>query len=65
MQHPPSRFVKVAAVSRFLVRHPKLSRFLVHIPGASRFLPAVATVPHITPTFTRKARPRPRPRYGL
>ena len=28
-----------AAVSRFLVCHPKLSRFIAQIPGASKFLP--------------------------
>src|SRR5205085_7293518 len=35
-----SRFLQAeaAAVSRFLVRHPKLSRFVAHIPGASKFL---------------------------
>ena len=70
MQPTPSRFLKVAVpapVSRYLVAHPKFSRFVARIPGVSRFfrLPAVATVPHITPTFTRKAKPRPRPRYGL
>jgi len=28
MQHIPSRFLKAAAVSRFLIRHPKISRFI-------------------------------------
>ena len=43
MQHAPSRFLKAAAVSRFLVRHPKLSRFIAaHVPAASRFLPLPA-----------------------
>ena len=56
-QHAPSRFFKIAAVSRFLVRHPKLSRFIAHIPGASKFLllPKVATVAHVAPVYNEKA----------
>ncbi len=52
-----------AAVSRFLVRHPKLSRFLAHIPGASKFLPlpAVATVQHVAPVYNARARKARRP----
>ena len=64
MQHAPSRFLKAAAVSRFLVRHPQLSRFIAeHVPHASRYLdlPAVATVPHVAPKFTARARPKPPP----
>ena len=63
MRHAPSRVLKAAAVSRFLVRHPKLSRFIAeHVPGASRYLdlPAVATVPHVAPIYNAKA-PKPRP----
>jgi hypothetical protein len=63
MQHAPSRFLKAAAVSRFLVRHPQLSRFIAeHVPGASRYLPlpAVATVPHVAPVYNAMA-PKPRP----
>jgi hypothetical protein len=54
-----SRFIaaEAAAVSRFLVRHPKLSRFIAHIPGASFLpLPAVATVPHVAPVYNARAR---------
>jgi len=73
-----SRFIKAeaAAVSRFLVRHPKLSRFIAHIPGASRFLklPAVGparrtlgeeggTKPCIAPVYNAKARPRRAPKF--
>jgi hypothetical protein len=63
MRHAPSRVLKAAAVSRFLVRHPKLSRFIAeHVPHASRYLdlPAVATVPHVTPVYNARA-PKPRP----
>jgi hypothetical protein len=57
-----------AAVSRFLVRHPRLSRFLAHVPAASKFLPlpTVATVPpvrrslgeggHVAPVYNARAR---------
>lgn len=56
-----------AAVSRFLVRHPKLSRFLAHVPGASKFLPlpAVATVQHVAPVYNARARKVPRPSFRL
>jgi len=58
-----SSFIRAekAAVSRFLVRHPKLSRFIAHIPGASKFLPLpkVATTPHVAPVYNARAR-RPR-----
>ena len=55
-----------AAVSRFLVRHPKLSRFIAHIPGASKFLhlPAVATIVHIAPVYNARAKQR-RPTFRM
>lgn len=55
------------AVSRFLVRHPKLSRFLAHLPAVSKFLPlpAVATVPHVAPVYNRRARKIRRPTLGM
>jgi hypothetical protein len=59
LQHAPSRFFKIAAVSRFLVRHPKISRFIAeHIPVLCPFLPmpAVATVPHVAPQYNVRAR---------
>jgi hypothetical protein len=67
-----------AAVSRFLVSHPKLSRFIAHIPGASKFLKLAqvalvgrslgdgGTVPHVAPVYNARAR-RPRidpPRFS-
>ena len=63
-QHAPSRFFKIAAVSRFLVRHPKISRFIAeHIPVLCPFLPmpTVATVSHVAPQYNfraRKSRPQ-------
>jgi hypothetical protein len=56
-----------AAVSRFIVRHPKLSRFVAHIPGASKFLrlPAVAAVPNVAPVYNARARKWPAPRFRL
>jgi hypothetical protein len=47
-QHAPSRFLKVAVVSRFLAQHPKVSRFIVEHPKASRFILSVA---HLLPVF--------------
>jgi len=39
-QHAQSRFLKVAVVSRFLVKHPKVSRFITaHLPALCPFLP--------------------------
>jgi hypothetical protein len=64
-----SRIIKAeAAVSRFLVRHPKLSQFIAHIPGASKFLQsaspavdtAIAFTPHVAPLYNARAR-KPRP----
>jgi hypothetical protein len=64
-----SKFLKAeaAAVSRFLVRHPRFSRFLAHVPGASKLLPlpAVATVPHVAPIYNRRARKIRRPMLKL
>jgi hypothetical protein len=64
-----SRFIaaEAAAVSRFLVRHPKLSRFIAHIPGAARVLPlpAVATVPHVAPVYNARARKLRGPTFRL
>lgn len=64
-----SKFLKAetAAVSRFLVRHPKLSRFIAHVPGVSKFLalPAVATVKHVAPVYNRRARKIRRPTLTL
>ena len=56
-----------AAVSRFLVRHPKVSRFLAHVPGVSRFLhlPAMAPVPHVAPVYNARARKQRRPMLKL
>jgi hypothetical protein len=69
MQHPPSRFLKVAQpLSRFIAAHPALSRFVAHIPGASRFLvaAAAAAVPHVAPLYNSRARKhRQPPRFGL
>ena len=57
MQQPESRFLKVAVVSRFLVRHPKVSRFIIaHLPALCPFLP----MPGAAPEFHLNA-PSPRP----
>jgi hypothetical protein len=57
MQHTPSRFLKVAVVSRFLIRHPKVSRFITaHLPALCPFLP----VPGAAPVYTMPA-PKPPP----
>lgn len=57
MQHAPSRFLKVAVVSRFLAKHPQISRFIsAHLPALCPFLPMPgAEIP--TP-------PAPRPRVS-
>jgi hypothetical protein len=64
-----SSFIKAekAAVSRFLIRHPKISRFIAHIPGVSKFLPlpAVATKPHVAPIYNSAARRPRRPTFRL
>ena len=69
MQQPESRFQKVAAVSRFLTRHPKLSRFIAEHPRTSRFIFRVAhhipvldryfpLAPHISSAFVHRSEPR-------
>ena len=56
MQHAPSRFLKVAVVSRFLAQHPKVSRFIAnHLPALCPFLPMPGS--EIPPAPA----PRPRP----
>ena len=52
-----------AALTRFMVRHPKLSRFVAeHVPALCPFLsmPGVATAPHVAPEYNVRAR-KPRP----
>ena len=54
MQHAPSRFLKVAVVSRFLYQHPKVSRFIAaHLPALCPFLPMPGAV------IPRAPAPRP------
>ena len=55
MHHAPSRFLKVAVISRFLSEHPKVSRFIAnHFPALCPFLPM--------PGVDTPPAPAPRPR---
>jgi len=63
MQHAPSRFLKVAAVSRFLVQHPQISRFIArHIPALCPFLPLPTGVRTTPPGEEPAPAPVPAPR---
>ncbi len=51
------------ALTRFMVRHPKLSRFVAeHVPALCPFLsmPDGSTVPHVAPEYDTRAR-KPKP----
>jgi hypothetical protein len=59
MQQPESRFLRVAAVSRILIRYPKISRFIAaHLPALCPSLPTPGRAPVYTtpaaepPAFT-------------
>ncbi len=72
MQHAPSRFLKVAVVSRFLVQHPKVSRFIAnHLPALCPFLPLPTGVRStrpgaapIAPVYNPRVRPPHRSTFG-
>ena len=53
------------ALTRFMVRHPKLSRFVAeHVPALCPFIsmPGVATVSHVASEYNARAH-KPKPRH--